>query len=42
MKTLPELIIMIGLAIFVIIYRNNQNGKSYKEVLKKAEDIYEK
>ena len=42
MRTVPELIIMIGLAIFVIIYRNNQNGKSYKEVLKKAEDIYDK
>ena len=42
MRTLPELLIMIGLAVFVIIYRNNKNGKSYKEVISKAEGIYEK
>ena len=42
MRTLPELLIMIGLAVFVIIYRNNKNGKSYKEVIEKAEGIYEK
>ena len=28
--------------LFVIIYRNNKNGKSYKEVIAKAEGIYEK
>ncbi len=42
MRTLPELIILLGLAIFVIIYRNNKNGKSYKEVLSKVEGIYDK
>ena len=42
MRTLPELLILIGLAVFVIIYRNNKNGKSYKDVLEKAEGIYEK
>ena len=33
MKTIPELFIMLGIAIFIIMYRNNKNGKSYKEVL---------
>ncbi len=42
MRTLPELLILLGLAIFVIIYRNNQNGKSYKQVFNKVEGIYEK
>ena len=42
MRTLPELLIMIGIAVFVIIYRNNKDGKSYKEVFKAAENIYDK
>ena len=39
MKTIPELFIMLGIAIFIIMYRNNKNGKSYKEVLNKVENI---
>ncbi len=42
MRTLPELLIMLGIGIFVIVYRNNKNGKSYKEVLNKVENVYEK
>ncbi len=42
MKTLPELLILLTLAIFVLIYRNSKNGKSYKEVLNKVEGIYDK
>ena len=42
MRTLPELLILLGLAIFVLMYRNNKNGKSYKEVFDKVEGIYDK
>ena len=42
MRTIPELFIMLGIAIFIIMYRNNKNGKSYKEVLNKVENIYDK
>ena len=42
MRTIPELFIMLALAVFVIVYRNNKNGKSYKEVLNKVENIYDK
>ena len=39
---MPELLILLGLAIFVLMYRNNKNGKSYKEVFDKVEGIYDK
>ncbi len=42
MKTLPELLILLALAIFVLMYRNNKNGKSYKDVLEKVEGVYDK
>ena len=42
MRTLPELLILLALAIFVLIYRNNKSGKPYKEVLEKVEGIYDK
>ncbi len=42
MKTLPELLILLALAIFVLMYRNNKDGKSYKDVLEKVEGIYDK
>ena len=42
MRTLPELLIMVGIAVFIIIYRNNKDGKSYKEVFNKVENIYDK
>ncbi len=42
MRTMPELLILLGLAIFVLMYRNNKNGKSYKEVFDKVEGIYDK
>ncbi len=39
MRTLPELIILLVLAIAVILYRN---GKSYKDVTSKVGNIYDK
>ena len=39
---MPELLILLGLAIFILMYRNNKNGKSYKEVFDKVEGIYDK
>ncbi len=43
MKTLPELLILIAIAMFIIMYRRNKNIKtSYKEVFDKVEGVYEK
>lgn len=42
MKTFPELLILLGLAIFVIMYRNSKDGKSYKNFIEMAGAIYNK
>ena len=42
MRTFPELLIMLGITIFIIVYRGMKNGKSYKEFLDKAGSVYDK
>lgn len=42
MKTLPELIILLALAIFVFIYRNSKKGEALKNVVDTVGGIYDK
>ncbi len=42
MKTLPELLIMLGLLAFIIIYRGSNGKKNYKKVADKVGQVYEK
>ncbi len=43
MRTLPELVILLALAIFVIYYRSSRDGKnSLKKVVDTVGDVYEK
>ena len=42
MKTLPELLIMFGIVLFIIVYRGMKDGKSYKSYLEKAGAVYDK
>ena len=42
MRTLPELLIMLGITIFILMYRYSKDGKSYKEFTAKAGAIYDR
>lgn len=42
MRTFTELVILLVLAIFVLLYRNNKDGKAYKEFLNTVGGIYDK
>lgn len=42
MRTLPELLIMLGIILFIIVYRGMKNGKSYKSYLEKVGAVYDK
>lgn len=42
MRTLTELLILLGLAIFIIFYRKSQNGEEIKNPLELVGDVYNK
>ena len=42
MRTLPELLIMLGIILFIIVYRGMKDGKSYKSYLEKVGAVYDK
>ena len=42
MRTLPELLIMVGITVFIFAYRNAKSGKKQKNVLDVAGNIYNK
>ena len=42
MRTIPELLIMLGITFATLIYRGIKGGKSYKEYLEKAGSVYDK
>ena len=42
MKTLPELLLLLGIAAVIFVYRGSKKGKSFKGVVDKVEGIYDK
>ena len=42
MRTFPELLMLLALAIATMIYRGVKDGKSYKSYLEKAGAVYDR